>query len=160
MGIVRNPGQARPFTPTDVLDKDEVIAMLRYEDSLFLGPKGRALFKDGTFEHLTDLESYYTFHRLTLSAFGFQTTESDVRTYRTIFSNYYRGPADYDAEVLSSVCYMRENKCVYYTAPPIMIGDMAPDAPLATLNGGATRLHSILQATPHKYVFVGAFSNS
>jgi hypothetical protein len=160
MGIVGNPAQARPFTHADVLDRSMVIAMLRHEDTLFLGPKGQALFTDGTFEHLTDLEGYYTFHRVTLSAFGFQTTERDVRMYRTIFSNYYRGPSDFDAEVLSSVCYMRENKCVYYNDPPVNIGDDAPDARLVTLDGTPTTLQSVLGALPHKYVFVGAFSNS
>ena len=163
MGIVGNPEappSQRPFTHSDVLDRDKVIAMLKYEDSLFLGPKGQALFKDTSFNHLTDLESYYTFHRATLSAFGFQTTEQDVLTYRTIFQNYYKGPHTYDAEVLSSVCYMRENKCVYYDAPEILVDDVAPDTRLATLEGVPTTLHAILDTLPHKYVFVGAFSNS
>ncbi len=153
-------GQLRPFTPTDVRNRDLVLAMLRHEDILFLGTKGQALFKDTSFEHLTNLETYYTFHRATLAKHGFQTTDKDVETYRTIFRNYYTSPTEYDAEVLNAVCYMRENKCVYYTDPPPIVGDPAPEVALATLDGVPTTLHTILKKLPHKYVFVGAFSNS
>ncbi len=153
-------GQLRPFTPTDVRKRDLVLAMLRYEDSLFLGSRGQALFKDTSFEHLSNLETYYTFHRATLAKYGFQTTDKDVEMYRTIFRTYYNSPTEYDAEVLNAVCYMRENKCVYYTDPPLIVGDPAPDVALATLEGASTTLHAILKELPHKYVFVGAFSNS
>ena len=151
------PGKPRPFTDTHVKNRNLVLVMLRYEDSLFLGSQ---LFKDTSFEHLTDLEAYYTFHRATLAQYGFSTTDKDVETYRTIFLNYYTSPTEYDAEVLNAVCYMRENKCVYYTDPAPIVGDPAPDVALATLDGNPTTLHTILKALPHKYVFVGAFSNS
>ena len=88
------PGQPRPYTPADVRNRDLVLAMLRYEDSLFRGTKGQALFKDASFEHLTNLEAYYTFHRATLAQHGFSTTEQDVETYRTIFLNYYTSPME------------------------------------------------------------------
>jgi hypothetical protein len=108
-----------------------------------LGPQGASIFADGTLPHLTNLDTYFIFHRMTLAAHGFSTTDDDVKTYRTIFSNYYAGPQDYDAEVLGSVCYMRENKCVYYTAPPINVGDAAIDVdlldPWAFQTGSFTR---------------------
>jgi hypothetical protein len=111
---------------------------------------------------LTDLETYYTLHRQTLNAFGFTTTDTDVVKYREIFRNYYNGPHDYDDEVLNSVCYMRENKCVYYDAPHINVGDVLPDSELLTLSGESTTLHAQIAALPPtvKHVFVGAFSNS
>jgi hypothetical protein len=150
----------RPFGPADVRNKALVCAMLKHEDTLFLGPEGKRIFGDSTFQHLTDLETYYTFHRATLHAFGFTTTDADVGTYRTIFAQYYKGPHDYDADVLGSVCYMRENKCVYYDAPLIKKGDTIPDVDLLTLDGTPTTLHAQLAALPHKHVFIGAFSNS
>ncbi len=157
---VGTPSQPRPFTPADVHNRDLVLAMLRYEDSLFLGPRGQHLFKDASFEHLSNLETYYTFHRATLAKYGFQTTDKDVEMYRTIFRTYYNSPTEYDAEVLNAVCYMRENKCVYYKDPTPSVGDPAPDVALATLEGAPTTLHATLASLPHKYVFVGAFSNS
>jgi hypothetical protein len=150
----------RPFTAEDVRDKPLVVSMLKYEDSIMRGPVGAAIFADSTIPHLTELDTYYIFHRMALAEHGFTTTDADVQTYRTIFANYYNGPRDFDADVLGSVCYMRENKCVYYTAPPINVGDVATDAELMRLDGAPTSLHKELAALPHKYVFVGAFSNS
>ena len=152
----------RPFGPDDIKHRSLVLQMLKFEDSLFLGPEGKRIFADPSFHHLTDLDTYYTFHRQTLHAFGFTTTDEDVKMYREIFRNYYNGPHDYDAEVLNSVCYMRENKCVYYDAPLINVGDPIPDSELLTLSGDSTTLHSQLAALPLtvKHVFVGAFSNS
>ncbi len=153
-------GPTRPFTTSDVLNKDLVCQMLRYEDSLMLGSFGERLFADKTFDHGGSLETYRVFHRTTLSAFGFSTSPDDVEMYRTIFGTYYRGPQDYDRDVLGAVCYMRENKCVYYTAPPLVIGEAAPDVPLLTTTGGKTNLNAILETLPHKHVLIGAFSNS
>lgn len=152
----------RSFTTADITNRPLILQMLKYEDSLFLGPEGKRIFGDATFRHLTDLEGYYVFHRATLAAFGFSTTDEDVAKYREIFRNYYNGPHDYDAEVLGSVCYMRENKCVYYDAPLINVGDTMPDSELLTLSGESTTLHGELAALPStvKHVFVGAFSNS
>jgi hypothetical protein len=152
--------ERRPFTDADVGNKGLIISMLRHEDGLMLGLEGAKIWGDNTLAHLTDMNTYHIFHRATLAAHGFTTTDEDVATYRTIFRNYYNGPTDYDADVLSSVCYMRENKCVYYTAPPINVGDAGPDVELETLGGAPTSLHAILDAHKHKHVFVGAFSNS
>lgn len=150
----------RPFTSADVANKALVLEMLRYEDSVMLGKTGAAIFADTTLPHLTDLDTYHIFHRITLAAHGFQTGDADVQNYRTIFSHYYKGPHEYDADVLSSVCYMRENKCVYYKSPTINIGDCLVDVELLTLDGTHTSLKSELESLKHKYIFVGAFSNS
>lgn len=148
------------FTSEDVRNKALVLQMLRYEDSLMLGDVGKAIYADKTFAHLTSLDTFYIFHRMTLAHFGFSTDDEDVAMYRTIFSNYYTNPHNYDADVMGAVCYMRENKCVYYSAPQIQIGDKAPDLDLLTLDGAPTSLHALLSKHTHKYVFVGAFSNS
>ncbi len=149
----------KPFTPIDIANKELIVQMLKFEDSIMLGEKGKAIFADKTIPHLTSLDAYYMFHRMALARFGFTTTDDDIVTYRTIFMSYYKGPHDYDADVLGSVCYMRQNKCVYYDAPLIEIGDDAPDVDLLTLDGTPTTFHSLLH-NPHRYVFVGAFSNS
>ena len=153
-------GARRPFTISDIGNRELILKMLRYEDSIMLGPIGAAIFADNTLPHLTALDTYYIFHRETLSAHGFNTTDEDVANYRKIFSHYYVSPHQYDAEVLGSVCYMRQNKCVYYTAPLINIGDAAPNADLLTLSGHPTNLFEILDTQKHAYTFVGAFSNS
>lgn len=150
----------RHFTTDDVKNKELVLRMLHFEDVVIRGPMGNAIFADPSIPHLKSLETYYIFHRITLAEHGFFTEESDVANYRTIFSNYYRSPHDYDKEVINAVCYMRENKCVFYDAPPINHGDLAPDVELLTLAGESTTLHTLIEANPHKYTFVGAFSNS
>lgn len=162
MGVDRRSGaQRKPFTQEDVANKGLVLRMLQHEDQLMVGPVGSTIFKDPTIPHLTDLETYYIFHRQVLADHGFSSTDEDVANYRSIFQAYYRGPTDYDGEVLSSVCYMRENKCVYYTAPSIDVDDAAPDVELATLGGESTSLHAVLaKHSKARHIFVGAFSNS
>lgn len=153
-------GSRRSFTESDISNKELILRMLRYEDSLMLGPAGAAIFADKTLPHLTELDTYYIFHRATLSAHRFTTTDEDVVNYRKIFSHYYAGPNAFDADVLGAVCYMRQNKCVYYTAPLIHIGDDAPNTDLVTLTGTRSTLFEMLDLHKHSHVFVGAFSNS
>lgn len=153
-------GPRRPFMESDISNKELILTMLRHEDSLMLGPAGAAIFADKTLPHLTDLDTYFIFHRAALSAHGFTTTGEDVANYRKIFSHYYAGPQAFDADVLGAVCYMRQNKCVYYTAPLIHLGDDAPNTDLLTLNGARTSLFEMLDTQKHAYTFVGAFSNS
>ena len=155
-----HPTAYRPFTTADVADRANVLKMLRYEDALMLGPDGAKIYADPSIPHLTSLETFYILHRAALAAHGFTTTDADVANYRKIFSHYYRSPHDYDAEVLGAVAYMRENKCVYYKAAPISIGDKAPDVPLQTISGIHTSLYQVLAENHHEHIFVGAFSNS
>jgi hypothetical protein len=150
----------RHFTSEDVKNKDLVLRMLHFEDSVICGPVGAAIFADRSIPHLKSLETYYIFHRITLAEHGFSTEVSDVATYRTIFSKYYQEPQHYDKEVINAVCYMRENKCIFYDAPLIALGDLAPDVELLTLSGESTTLHKLIETNPHKYTFVGAFSHS
>jgi hypothetical protein len=151
----------RPFTHEDVKNKELVIKMLKYEDLIMLGPVGAAFFSDNTFSHLTDLNTYFTIHRIVLADHGFQTNDSDVANYRSIFSHYYKTPFDYEKDVLSSVCYMRENKCVYYKTPEIKVDDSVPDVELFEVDGvSKSSLYTALSEIDAKYIFVGAFSNS
>ena len=150
----------RHFTAEDVKNKDLMLRLLRFEDGVIRGPLGAAIFADRSIPHLKSLETYFIFHRITLAEHGFTTEASDVATYRTIFSNYYKDPQHYDEEVINAVCYMRENKCVFYDTPLIALGDLAPDVELSTLSGESTTLHTLIEANPHKYTFVGAFSHS
>jgi hypothetical protein len=104
------------FTNTELDNRALIIKMLQYEDSLILGPVGKEIYEDNSFEHYSSHEAMYIIHRITLNYFGFQTKDEDVQNYRKIFSKYYESPTKYDAEVLQSVVYMRENKLVYKTS--------------------------------------------
>lgn len=154
------PTPRRPFTVAELRDRPMVLKLLRFEDALMLGPESAKIYNDPSIPHLTSLETFYILHRATLAAHGFNTTDEDVANYRKIFSHYYNGPHDYDAEVLGAVAYMRENKCVYYKSPPINVGEKAPDVPLQTITGIHTSLYKVLAENHHEHVFVGAFSNS
>ena len=94
----------------------------------------------------------------------FPMMDLSLDNYRSIFKNYYNSPNDYDKEVLDSVHYMRNNRCVYYKQPIIKIGDnildILKETPVLILNG--TNSISLLEAlgTDFKYAFIGAFSMS
>jgi hypothetical protein len=148
-----------PFTEATVKNKQLIINMLKYEDSLIHGSIGKDIYANEMNRPRISLEPEFSLHRLTLAKFGFTTDDDDVKIYRTIFQNYYNGPHDYDKDVLSSVTYMRENKCVYYTSPIINIGDRLPDCKIFKLDGLETSLHQEL-GTDFQYAFIGGFSNS
>jgi hypothetical protein len=128
-----------PFTMKHVRDKSLVIAMLKYEDIYGNGEEGQIYY-----------ETELNFPRSSLM----------VQNYRKIFSTYYNSPTDYDADVLNSVYYMRENKCVYYTSPEIKVGDKLKDCPLLTAEGKEIKLFDILKNHKYTHAIVGAFSNS
>lgn len=150
----------KPFNEQTLYDKDLIIQMLKYEDSIILGDEGKRIYNDLTYKPRVSLTPEYAIHRKVLSHFGFDTTDSSVENYRTIFKTYYKSATDYDSEVLCSVAYMRENKCVYYTEPAINVSDVIPDCELYELNG--TDKTSIKSHLGHdfKYAFVAAFSTS
>lgn len=158
MGITDDKEQ-KPFTMEDVANRELVIKMLKYEDSIILGEIGKQIYKNDLYNPRKTLSPEYAIHRLVLARFDFDTTESSVENYRNIFRNYYNSPTDYDKEVLDCVAYMRENKCVYYTQPIINIGDKLPDSGLYKLNGNdVTTLYK--EIGDAKYTIIGAFSNS
>lgn len=93
--------------------------------------------------------------------FGFDTSDESVASYRSIFRNYFRSPDDYDAEVIDAVHYFRANRCVFYKAPKIEIGEAVPDVPLYLLNGKDTvRLHAAAREGDPLYTLICAFSMS
>lgn len=150
----------KPFTHTDVLNRDLVIQMLKYEEQLTKSDDGQSLYRNTLNRPLVSLTIEKTLNRLTLAQFGFNTSDDSVETYRTIFRTYYRSPTNYDKEVLNSVHYMRENKCVYYKEPPLQIGDIIPNCSLYNIDGiTETTLYDIIDKSA-KYTMIAAFSLS
>ena len=99
-------------------------------------------------------------NRITLEEFSFNTDDESVENYRTIFKNYYKSPKFYDKDVLNSVHYMRENKCVYYICKPLELGDKIPDCKLLKINGkDITYLHNEIDKNSN-YTLICAFSLS
>ena len=150
--------EPKPFTDQTLIDRKLIIRMLKYEDTLILGETGKKIYTDSTYEATKSLFSEHVVHRLVLDHFGFDTTDQSVLTYRKIFRTYYKSPVDYDSEVMRSVAYMRENRCVYYLEPEIKVGDMIPDCKLYTLDGTETTIKSSLGE--FDLAFVAGFSNS
>ncbi len=148
-----------PFTEDILKDKDLIIKLLSYEDSIILGEEGERIYANPDNCPRVSLFPEHTIHRKTLSHFGFDTSDESVQNYRKIFGYYYRSALDYDKDVLSSVVYMRENKCVYYTQPIINVGDIMPDCSLYELDGKSkTTIKDELGE--FKYAFVAGFSSS
>ena len=150
----------KPFTIDHIKNKQLIMDMLKYEDTLIHGDTGHQIFTDPSYKNQYSLFSTYTIHRMVLQKFGFNTSHLDVANYRSIFSNYYRSPTDYDPEVLNSVTYMRENKCVYYNQPIINIGDKLPNCEIYEIDGKTkTTLYDKI-GTGFNYMLIGGFSHS
>jgi hypothetical protein len=131
----KDPIDEIPFTEETIKDRDLILKLLRYENEIILGEDGKKIYTDLTYKPRTSLFPEYTIHRKVLSNFGFDTSDESVENYRKIFSFYYQSPTEFDKEVLDSVVYMRENKCVYYTSPIINVGDVIPDTSIYQLDG-------------------------
>ena len=147
------------FTDKHIENKELVINMLKYEDSLILGDTGKKIFKSNVFEKY-NLETVYIFHRLTLNNFNFESTDDSVENYRKIFSHYYKSPSDYDKDVINSVAYMRENRCVFFTSVKLNIGDIYPDCKLFELDGKTKVSIYDKINKDDEFTIIGAFSNS
>ena len=160
MGKLEDDTEFKPFTKTDILNKELIIKMLKYEDSIIHGSKGNEIYTNPLYKPTRSLNPEYAIHRLVLQNFGFSTNDTDVANYRSIFSYYYTSPTEYDNDVLSSVTYMRENKCIYYNRPILNIGDKIPDCKLFDLDGKTEKNLFDIIDNDSKYVFIGAFSNS
>jgi catalase (peroxidase I) len=151
----------KPFTPADVKNKPLVIKMLNYEEEITKSDVGRILYSTKLNRPLVTLTIEHTLNRLTLAHFNFDTSDESVEMYRTIFRNYYTSPTEYDAEVMNAVHYMRENKCVYYTQPPLQIGDTIPDCQLFTIDGkNVTSLYDEINKAGAIKTVIAAFSLS
>lgn len=149
-----------PFTPAHVLDKELVIRMLQFEDQYGKSEEGQQYYKTELLQPQTTLNAIYATHRYVLNHFGFTTDDECVETYRTIFRTYYRSPTDYDVDVISSVFYMRGNKCVFYTRPKLTVGNKLVNCNLLNLDGSSTTLFDAVNSQQFTYCFVGAFSKS
>jgi hypothetical protein len=151
---------SQPFTLNNVKNKILVIKMLKYEDTLIHGEVGKQIYGNAFYKPRISLFPEYSIHRLVLSKFGFTTSDQDVTNYRSIFASYYRSPDDYDVDVLSSVTYMRENKCVYYKQPIINIGHQLPNCQIYELNGTTETSLYEKMGRDFNYTFIAGFSTS
>jgi len=157
----KDTNNTKPFTMDDVKNKHLVIQMLKYEEQLTKSEYGQSLYKNTLNKPLISLNIEKALNRLVLSYFGFNTSDLNVETYRTIFRTYYNSPNDYDKDVLDSVHYMRENKCVYYKLPPLQLGDKIPNCDLYEIDGKTkTTLYDVINKTKSDYTLIEAFSLS
>ena len=149
-----------PFTSDNVKDRELILRMLRFEDQYGKSDVCQNLYKAKLNFPRESLHVTYTIHRYVLDHFDFDTSDESVETYRTIFGNYYNSPTDYDKEVLDSVYYMKNNKCVYYTSCEFQLGDQLKDCNLLKLDGASTTLFESLNKEKYKYAIIGSFSTS
>ncbi len=159
MGLIRSPSFV--FTEETLNDRDLILQMLKYEDGLIFSEIGANVYQTYTINgYSKTLEPEYAIHRKVLSHFNFNPSDEAVDTYRKIFDRYYHSPTDYDEEVMKSVVYFRENKCLYYTDPIINVGDVIPDCSLYQIDG--IKKTSIKESLSNgfNYALIAGFSNS
>jgi len=152
----------KPFTESDLLNRTLVIEMLKYEDQLINDEQfGQEIYKNEFNGKGTSLDPQFIIQRSVLDNFGFDTTDESLLRYREIFRTYYKSATDYDKEVLDSVTYMRENRCVYYTSPVIKVGDKIPDVNLYKLDGKTVMgLHKDILNKESEKTLIMSFSTS
>jgi len=147
------------FTPEHLDNRELIINMLKHEDSIIHGEIGQAIFDDPSYEHFSSLEGMNTIQRLVLHDFNFINDDEAVQNYKKIFLKYYKSPTDYDAEVLQSVTYMRENKSVFYTAPDYNVGDTFKSLQVYDVSKDLINLMDKINPKD-RYTFIGGFSTS
>ncbi len=154
MGKIEN--NLKSFTQEDVKNKELILKMLKCEDDLYLGNYGQCAFKS---KYNKNGDAHLSVQRQVLNNFGYNSMDEDLTNYRAIINQYYHGSTDYDEEVMGSVVYLRENKCLYYTVPEIKVGDIYPNCRVYELNGKTeTSLYNVMEG--YDKVMVGAFSTS
>jgi hypothetical protein len=157
MGIKNN---LISFEKTHIKDRDLILRMLKYEDELFLSNEGQNFLHQYGM-NTTSLEGSKSIQRKTLNNFGFESTEQDLKKYRTIFQHYYKSSFDYDSDILNSVYYMRENKCLYYKTKPIELGIQIPNTNVYGLDGITQYdLHQLIRSKNYSKTILAAFSLS
>jgi hypothetical protein len=161
MGIT-DKKDTRPFTQTELKDRDLIIKMLKFEDTLINDEKfGQEIYRNELNGKGTSLEPQFIIQRTVLDHFGFDTSDDSLTTYREIFRTYYKSPFEYDKEVLDSVTYMRENRCVYYKTPEIKVGDKIPDVKIYKQDGKTqVMLHQDILGELKTPALIMAFSTS
>jgi hypothetical protein len=164
--------QEKEFTVDELSNRDLVIRMLKWESEYMCSEEGQQRYRAIGSGQFTSLDNEYAFNRRVLREFGFTTNDESVANYRRIFQTYFQSQTDYDADVINSSHYMRNNRCVFYTTPEIHPGDQIPDVSL--LNNGnqpitlydAIKNYKVSPSTgtqpPKEWsrLFICAFSNS
>jgi hypothetical protein len=157
MGIKNN---LISFDESHIGDKNLILKMLKYEDKLFLSEQGQQFLADYG-KNTKSLEGSKSIQRITLNNFGFKSTEQDLKKYRTIFHHYYKSSLDYDPDILNSVYYMRENKCLYYKTKPLELGVQIPNVNVYGLDGITKYdLHQLIRSKNYSKTILAAFSLS
>ena len=158
MGIGKD--DLKPFTKKELHNKELIIKMLEYEDSIIHGDLGYKIYSDPTMKTLTSLDSQYVIQRIVLMKFGFDTAEESLNTYRDIGRTYYRSPTDYDSDVMKSVTYLRENRLLYYKTHNPQPGEKIPNCNLLTVSGDKIDLYEYIKGLNTDLVMLHAFSTS
>jgi hypothetical protein len=164
MGFIENEDESgskiekKKFTEDTLTKRELIIDMLKYEDSLIKGKTGEEIYKNPSYKTTQTFDAENAIIRLVLDKFHFETNDDDIKNYNKIFKTYHRSPTDYDSEVVNSVAYMRENRCVYYTSPEIKIGDTIEDCKIYDIDGTETSIKESLGE--FEYAFIAGFSNS
>jgi len=150
----------KKFTKGDVINRNLVIDMLKYEDNLAKSETGQQFYKNFLNKPHNSLIVEKLLNRMVLDHFGFDTSDESLENYRSIFLTYYQSPNNYDKEVIDSVYYMRDNKCIYCEAPILSVGDKIPNCKLYKINGvdTITLYDTINSEAP--YTLIAAFSLS
>lgn len=152
--------KVKAFTRECVESKGLVIKMLNYEEQMAKSQFGQDLYRNPLNHPFISLNVEKSFNRLTLSHFGFDTSDKSVENYRTIFKTYFKSPQDYDRDVINASYYMRNNKCVFYKTIKLNVGDETPNVPLYKLDGiEETTLYDCIDPS-NKYAIFAAFSLS
>lgn len=120
-----------PFTLEHITNKELVIQMLKYETQIAKDPNvGQQLYNNKLLQPLKTLNVEKILNRLTLKHFNFITDDDSVENYRSIFRHYYKGPKDYDEQVISASYYMANNRCKFYETEELVIGAVIPNVPI------------------------------
>jgi hypothetical protein len=148
-----------PFTKDDLKNRPLILEMLKHEESIFNSENvGQEVYRNEL--NGTHLEPHFIIQRMVLRYFGFDTSDTSLFNYREIFRTYYKSPFEYDNEVLSTVVYMRENRCVYYKTPDIKLGEIIPNVSLYKLDGKEkVNMHNIL-GNDYDHALICSFSTS
>lgn len=158
MGFTDEKNDKKDFTEGTLLERKLIIEMLKYEDSIIKGDIGTKIYQNPSFSPTESFEAERAIIRLVLDKFDFKTEDSDVKNYNKIFKTYYKSPTEYDKEVLNSVAYMRENRCVYYTSPEVKVGDILKDCRIYDIDDKQTSIRESMGEFDH--AFIAGFSNS
>lgn len=150
----------RPFTEEDCKNKSLVLQMLKHEDQLGKGEFGRTLYTNKFNKPLASLFPEKTLNRKVLDHFNFTNDDESVENYRKIFRTYYKGPNDYDKDVINAVYYMRHNRIAFYKEKKPLVGEIIPDAKLLNLDGSLTSITEILDNHHKNITAIAAFSES